>query len=259
MSPSGAAADVMADILRRFEHLPEPCMTTTSPLIIALDYPSLDAALCMADRLDPARCRLKVGKELFTRSGPDVLDALHGRGFEVFLDLKFHDIPNTVAGAVQAAAEQGVWMVNVHACGGERMMAAARERLEQHDLKTLLIAVTVLTSMTQDELNGTGVEGALDAQVERLARLAQNCGLDGVVCSARETAMLKTACGADFLKVTPGIRPSFAQAGDQRRIMTPLEAMQAGSTHLVVGRPVTQAEDPMVALAAIEQELLGEA
>ncbi len=226
-----------------------------SPLIIALDYPSLDAALCMADQLDPTRCRLKVGKELFTRSGPAVLEALHGRGFDVFLDLKFHDIPNTVAGAVQAAAEQGVWMVNVHAGGGRTMMEAAAERLKRHGLTTHLIAVTVLTSTEQSGLQEVGVSGALDEQVERLARLTQQSGLDGVVCSAQEAAHLKQVCGEGFLKVTPGIRPSFAAANDQQRIMTPSEAMRAGSTHLVIGRPVTQATDPMQALAAIEAEL----
>ncbi|MBZ5489066.1 orotidine-5'-phosphate decarboxylase [Halomonas aquamarina] len=226
-----------------------------SPLIIALDYPSLDAALCMADQLDPARCRLKVGKELFTRSGPAVLEALHGRGFDVFLDLKFHDIPNTVAGAVQAAAEQGVWMVNVHAAGGRRMMEAAAERLASNHLTTHLIAVTVLTSTEQSGLQEVGVTGALDEQVERLARLTQQSGLDGVVCSAQEAAHLRKVCGERFLKVTPGIRPSFAAVNDQQRIMTPSEAMRAGSTHLVIGRPVTQATDPMQALAAIEADL----
>ncbi|HSH56757.1 MAG TPA: orotidine-5'-phosphate decarboxylase [Halomonas sp.] len=230
-------------------------MSTDSPLIIALDYPSLDAALCMADRLDPARCRLKVGKELFTRSGPDVVEALHGRGFEVFLDLKFHDIPNTVAGAVEAAAEQGVWMVNVHAAGGRRMMEAARERLERQALGTRLIAVTVLTSMMAEDLAQVGVSVPPAEQVERLALLAQESGMHGVVCSAQESARLQELCGADFLKVTPGIRPSFAQVGDQKRIMTPRDAMAAGSTHLVVGRPVTQAAEPMEALAAIEAEL----
>ncbi|WP_108446626.1 orotidine-5'-phosphate decarboxylase [Halomonas denitrificans] len=230
-------------------------MSTASPLIIALDYASLDAALCMADRLDPSRCRVKVGKELFTRSGPDILEALHGRGFEVFLDLKFHDIPNTVAGAVQAAAEQGVWMVNVHAGGGRRMMEAARERLDRHGLATHLIAVTVLTSMEAEDLAEVGVSVSPADQVERLAVLARDSGMDGVVCSAREASRLTTLCGDDFLKVTPGIRPSFAVAGDQRRVMAPAEAMAAGSTHLVVGRPVTQAEDPMAALAAIEAEL----
>ena len=230
-------------------------MVTDSPLIIALDYPSLDAALCMADQLDPARCRVKVGKELFTRSGPAVLEALHGRGFEVFLDLKFHDIPNTVASAVQAAAEQGVWMVNVHASGGQRMMEAAIQRLEQHRLTTHLIAVTVLTSMGAEDLTDVGVNAPLAEHVERLALLTQQSGLHGVVCSAQESAHLKARCGDAFLKATPGIRPSFAATNDQQRIMTPSEAMRAGSTHLVIGRPVTQAEDPMVALETIEVEL----
>lgn len=235
--------------------LPVP---TASPLIIALDYASLDAALCMADRLDPSRCRLKVGKELFTRSGPDVLDALHGRGFEVFLDLKFHDIPNTVAGAIQAAAEQGVWMANVHAMGGRRMMEAARECLDQRGLTTRLIAVTVLTSMDAADLADVGIAASPADQVERLATLARDCGMDGVVCSAQETSRLQELCGGAFLKVTPGIRPSFARSGDQRRIMTPAAAMAAGSTHLVIGRPVTQAREPMDALTAIEAELADE-
>ncbi|PKG47768.1 MULTISPECIES: orotidine-5'-phosphate decarboxylase [Halomonadaceae] len=230
-------------------------MATESPIIIALDYPSLDAALCMADQLDPARCRVKVGKELFTRSGPAVLEALHGRGFEVFLDLKFHDIPNTVASAVQAAAEQGVWMVNVHASGGQRMMEAAMQRLEQHGLTTYLIAVTVLTSMQAEDLADVGINAPLAEHVERLALLAKQSGLHGVVCSAQESARIKTLCGDSFLKVTPGIRPSFAASNDQQRIMTPSQAIQAGSTHLVIGRPVTQAADPMIALEAIEAEL----
>ncbi|QNI03470.1 orotidine-5'-phosphate decarboxylase [Halomonas sp. SH5A2] len=228
---------------------------TESPLIIALDYPSLDAALCMADQLDPSRCRLKVGKELFTRSGPAVLEALHGRGFDVFLDLKFHDIPNTVASAVEAAAEQGVWMVNLHASGGRAMMEAAATRLAQQRLTTHLIAVTVLTSMQQSDLEEVGVLSSVSDQVMRLAQLAKQSGLHGVVCSAQESAQLASLCGGEFLKVTPGIRPAFAAANDQQRIMTPRDAMQAGSTHLVVGRPVTQAESPMEALKAIEQEL----
>lgn len=231
-------------------------MPSDSPLIIALDYPSLDAALCMADRLDPARCRVKVGKELFARSGPDVLEALHGRGFEVFLDLKFHDIPNTVAGAVQAVAEQGVWMTNVHAGGGRRMMEAARECLDRHALKTHLIAVTVLTSMEREDLVEIGVDNDPLDQVVRLAELAHVSGMAGVVCSAREAARLRALFGEAFLKVTPGIRPTFAAKGDQRRVMTPAQAMGEGSTHLVVGRPVTKAADPMAALTAIERELL---
>ncbi|MFQ3788144.1 orotidine-5'-phosphate decarboxylase [Halomonas sp. A29] len=231
-------------------------MSSDSPLIIALDHPSLDAALCLADRLDPMRCRVKVGKELFTRSGPEVIDALHGRGFEIFLDLKFHDIPNTVAGAVQAAAEQGVWMVNVHASGGRRMMEAARERLDRHGLATHLIAVTVLTSMTESDLADVGIDASPAMHVERLAVLARQCGMDGVVCSAQEAARLGELCGDGFLKVTPGIRPRSTEHGDQRRVMTPAEAMAAGSTHLVIGRPVSQADDPMAALTAIEQELV---
>nr|WP_264477712.1 orotidine-5'-phosphate decarboxylase [Halomonas malpeensis] len=237
------------------DHLKERAVATDSPLIIALDYPSLDQALCMADQLDPTRCRVKVGKELFTRSGPAVLEALHGRGFEVFLDLKFHDIPNTVAGAVEAAAEQGVWMVNVHAAGGGEMMRAAARRLQEKKLATHLIAVTVLTSMTQDVLAGTGVAGALDEQVMRLAALTRQSGLDGVVCSAREAAALKSSLGEAFLKVTPGIRPHFAALNDQERVMTPAKALKEGSTHLVIGRPVTQASDPMAALSAIEAEI----
>lgn len=226
-----------------------------TPLIIALDYSSLDAALCMADQLDPKRCRVKVGKELFTRSGPAVLEALHGRGFEIFLDLKFHDIPNTVAGAVQAAAEQGVWMVNVHASGGRKMMETAAKRLDDHGLSTHLIAVTVLTSMQSEDLHEVGIAATPEEHVLRLAALTQQSGLGGVVCSAQEAAQIKALCGDDFLKVTPGIRPSFAAANDQQRIMTPSDAMRVGSTHLVIGRPVTQAEEPMMALAAIEAEL----
>lgn len=230
-------------------------MSTDTPLIIALDYSSLDAALCMADQLDPKRCRVKVGKELFTRSGPAVLEALHGRGFEIFLDLKFHDIPNTVAGAVQAAAEQGVWMVNVHASGGRKMMEAAAKRLDDHRLNTHLIAVTVLTSMQAEDLHEIGIAVTPEEHVLRLAALTQQSGLGGVVCSAQEAAQIKALCGNDFLKVTPGIRPSFAAANDQQRIMTPSDALNAGSTHLVIGRPVTQAAEPMMALAAIEAEL----
>ncbi|MGQ7242525.1 orotidine-5'-phosphate decarboxylase [Salinicola sp. V024] len=231
--------------------------TTDSPLVIALDYADLPSALQLADALDPARCRVKIGKELFTRVGPAAIEAMHQRGFEVFLDLKFHDIPNTVAGAVEAAADQGVWMVNVHASGGRRMMEASVERLAQRGLKTRLIAVTVLTSMSDDELGETGVQGSAVSQVERLARLTQESGLDGVVCSAQESARLRELCGEGFLKVTPGIRPAAADPGDQRRVMTPEAAMAAGSTHLVIGRAVTQASDPMAALAAIERSLQG--
>lgn len=227
----------------------------SSPLIIALDHASLEAALPLVDQLDPQRCRLKVGKELFVRSGPQALEALHRRGFEVFLDLKFHDIPNTVAAAVHAAADHGVWMVNVHASGGRAMMRAARDVLDSHALNTHLIAVTVLTSMDDEALSETGVARLAGEQALHLAGLARESGMDGVVCSALEAGDVAAQCGHEFLRVTPGIRPAFAQRDDQSRVMTPLEALQAGSTHLVIGRPVTRAEDPMAALVAIEQEL----
>ena len=231
-------------------------MSTDSPLIIALDYPSLDAALCMADQLDPTRCRLKVGKELFTRSGPAVLEALHGRGFDVFLDLKFHDIPNTVAKAVCAAADRGVWMTNVHAAGGRRMMNAAKASLQQRASNMLLMGVTVLTSMDDADLRESGICGSSVAeQVQRLASLTQESGLDGVVCSAHESEVLKQQCGGDFVLVTPGIRPAESSMDDQRRVMTPLDAVSKGSDYLVIGRAITRAVSPVLALQQINQSL----
>lgn len=226
-----------------------------TPIIVALDVPSADQALALADQLDPALCQVKVGKELFTRCGPEVLKALHLRGFEVFLDLKYHDIPNTCAQAVLAAAEQGVWMVNVHASGGRRMMEAAREVLEKNNLPTLLIAVTVLTSMTAEDLAETGITRTLEEQVLHLARLTRDSGLHGVVCSAQESSLLKAELGSEFLKVTPGIRLADSVADDQRRIMTPETALAAGSTHLVIGRPVTRAADPRQTLQDITRLL----
>ena len=243
----------------------------THKIIVALDFPAGASALALADRLDPARCRLKVGKELFTAAGPDLVRALVGRGFEVFLDLKFHDIPNTVAAACRAAAGLGVWMLNVHASGGRRMMTAAREALEALPARNgaadtpqrpLLIAVTVLTSMSADDLAETGIADTPAEQVTRLARLAHACALDGVVCSAQEAASLRAALDAGFRLVTPGIRPAGAAAADQRRVMTPVEALRAGATDLVIGRPITEAGDPLAALAAIQmdiQENLGRA
>ena len=226
-------------------------------IIVALDFPSQDPALALVDQLDPKKCRLKVGKELFTRSGPQLVEALQGRGFEVFLDLKFHDIPNTTSAAVAAAADLGVWMVNVHASGGEKMMAACRERLEPYGKdKPLLIAVTVLTSMTAEDLAGIGIPNSPEAQVSRLATLTRNSGLDGVVCSAQEAPRLKKEQGAEFQLVTPGIRPLTADKGDQQRIMTPTDALKAGSDYLVIGRPITQAPDPLAALEAIHAEVL---
>ncbi|WP_417579681.1 orotidine-5'-phosphate decarboxylase [Nitrincola sp.] len=226
------------------------------PIIVALDFPEQGAALNMADRLDPNSCRVKVGKELFTRAGPTVVEALQSRGFEVFLDLKFHDIPNTTASAVGAAAELGVWMVNVHASGGRRMMQAARERLDkQSNCQTLLIAVTVLTSMEQADLAEIGIAVEPQQQVQRLANLTAECGLDGVVCSAQEASLLRQQLPESFKLVTPGIRPLDADAGDQRRIMTPLEALRQGSNYLVIGRPITRAEDPAARCDQILKEL----
>lgn len=224
-------------------------------IIVALDFPEAAQALALVDRLDPASCRLKVGKEMFTRAGPEFVRLLVARGFSVFLDLKFHDIPNTVARACQAAADLGVWMVNVHALGGRRMMEAAREALAQSGHSTLLIAVTVLTSMTESDLSEVGLEGAAAIHVERLAGLARKAGLDGVVCSAQEAASVRKSQGQDFVLVTPGIRPAGSAVGDQRRVMAPAEAVQAGADYLVVGRPVTGAADPLAVIQAIEVEI----
>ena len=225
-------------------------------IIVALDFADRLEALQLVDQLDPARCRLKVGKEMFTRFGPGFVQALQGRGFEVFLDLKFHDIPNTAAAAVASAAELGVWMVNVHASGGRRMMeACVRELANFGEDRPFLIGVTVLTSLTDSELKEIGWEEGAGATVNRLSSLARESGLDGVVCSAAEAPSLRDAMGADFRLVTPGIRPAFAAQGDQQRVMTPAKAVAAGSDDLVIGRPITRAEDPMAALVAIEQEL----
>lgn len=215
-----------------------------SPIVVALDYPTPKQAIEMAKQLDPSKCRVKVGKELFTASGPVILEQLHKMDFDVFLDLKFHDIPNTCAGAVAAAAELGVWMVNVHASGGERMMNAAAEAIANKNNKPLLIAVTVLTSMEQSDLAGIGLDIEPRQQVERLAKLAKQSGMDGVVSSAQEIELIKNLCGNDFLTVTPGIRPVGSATGDQRRIMTPQEAVNVGGDYLVIGRPITQATNP---------------
>lgn len=222
-------------------------------IVVAMDFHNTADCLAMAERLDPQQCRMKIGKELFTAEGPSVVEALMKRGFDVFLDLKFHDIPNTVAKAVSVAADLGVWMVNVHASGGERMMAAAREAIEQHSgsRKPLLIAVTVLTSMDDSDLHGIGVDRPVREQVMLLAHLAQQNGMDGVVCSAQEAEGLSQAMGSDFCLVTPGIRPADATADDQRRIVTPAQAISNGSHYLVIGRPITQAADPAAACRAI--------
>ncbi len=228
----------------------------TSPILVALDYADQNAALALADQLDPNDCRLKVGKEMFTLNGPDFVRSLHQRGFEVFLDLKFHDIPNTVARAVAAAAELGIWMVNVHASGGTRMMTAAKEALLPYgDDAPILIAVTVLTSMDASDLQGIGITSSPAEYAEHLAKLTKSCGLDGVVCSAHEATRLKASCGQDFKLVTPGIRPAGSAAGDQRRVMTPQEAQAVGVDYMVIGRPITQSENPAQTLRNIRDSL----
>lgn len=230
---------------------------TEPRIIVALDYAAAAPALALAQRLDPARCHLKVGKELFTAAGPTLVERLVAAGFGVFLDLKFHDIPNTVAAACRAAAGLGVWMVNVHALGGRAMLTAAAEAVAAVPRPPRLVAVTVLTSLGAGDLLEVGVRDTPEEAVLRLARLAHDCGLDGVVCSAREAAALRAAHGPGFLLVTPGIRPAWAGAQDQVRIATPAEALRAGASHLVIGRPITQAPDPLAALTRIESEIEG--
>jgi orotidine-5'-phosphate decarboxylase len=224
-------------------------------IIVALDFPDEVSALALVDRLDPRRSRLKVGKELFTRLGPAFLRRLEKRGFDVFLDLKFHDIPNTVAAACAAAADLGVWMVNVHASGGRSMMEAAKNRLAAFERPPLIVAVTVLTSLDADDLAQIGCPGDPLDRVLRLARLAQDAGLDGVVCSPREAARVRGALGPDFLLVTPGVRPAGGEIGDQKRVMTPAEAVVAGADYLVIGRPITAAAEPLRALVDIERNI----
>ncbi|EDF9119659.1 orotidine-5'-phosphate decarboxylase [Salmonella enterica] len=236
------------------------CAITESPVVVALDYHERDKALAFVDKIDPRDCRLKVGKEMFTLFGSQLVRDLQQRGFDVFLDLKFHDIPNTTARAVAAAADLGVWMVNVHASGGARMMAAARDALAPFGKDApLLIAVTVLTSMETCDLRDLGVTLSPAEHAERLARLTQQCGLDGVVCSAQEAVRFKQVFGTAFKLVTPGIRPAGSEAGDQRRIMTPEQALSAGVDYMVIGRPVTQSVDPAQTLKDINASLKREA
>lgn len=231
-------------------------MTPETRIIVALDFSDPVQALDLADRLEPSRCRLKVGKELFTRQGPGVVAGLIERGFDVFLDLKFHDIPNTVAAACEAAADLGVWMINLHASGGRAMMDAARERMAQRREAPLLIAVTVLTSLDADDLADIGCPGEPRDRVLRLALLAQRVGLDGIVCSPREASRVREQLGQPFVLVTPGVRPAGAESADQKRVMTPCDALSAGADYLVIGRPVTAAPDPLLALLSIEREIL---
>lgn len=225
-------------------------------IIVALDFDKKSDALTFVDKVDPNDCYLKVGKEMFTYFGPDFVRELVAKDFKVFLDLKFHDIPNTVAKAVKAAADLGVWMINVHASGGSKMMIKAKEALIPYgDKAPLLIAVTVLTSMKYDDLREVGIHCDPEEQVERLANLANHAGLDGVVSSALEVDIIKATCGNSFLTITPGIRPAGSNTDDQERIMTPKDAIDAGSDYLVIGRPITQAKDPKKVLKEINASI----
>ncbi|MCY7389841.1 MAG: orotidine-5'-phosphate decarboxylase [Burkholderiales bacterium] len=230
-------------------------MLNTKPVIIVLDYPDAKSALDFAAHLDPAACRVKVGKELHTAAGPQMVDALMHRGFDVFLDLKFHDIPNTVASACRVAASQGVWMLNVHASGGSRMMLAACEAVDFASARPLLIGVTVLTSLSDAELPEIGLVGSTADNVLRLAALTKACGLDGVVCSAQEAPSLKVALGGAFQLVTPGIRLEGDSKGDQQRVVTPLDAIKMGADYLVIGRSISHASNPVATLQDINQQL----
>ena len=224
-------------------------------IIIPLDFSSADDALELLEKLDPGSCRVKIGKELFTRTGPQFVNQVINLGFDVFLDLKYHDIPTTVARACAAAADMGVWMINVHALGGKKMMKAARAAISECHKQPLLIAVTVLTSLEASDLQDIGITKSVEEQVLILAGLANQCGLDGVVCSAHEARAIRRVTDGEFILVTPGIRPQHSNRDDQERIMTPADAIRSGSDYLVIGRPITQAADPMEALHAINEEI----
>jgi len=225
-----------------------------SKIIVALDFPDEASTMKLVDRINPDLCRLKIGKELFTRCGPELVKRIVNSGYDVFLDLKYHDIPNTVANACKAAADLGVWMINVHALGGPAMLAAARNALSAAD-SPLLIAVTILTSSSEDDLKAVGINQSAKIMVKQLAQLSKDQGLDGVVCSAQEAAELKTTLGHDFILVTPGIRLPTDDAGDQKRIVSPADAIRQGSDYLVIGRPITQADDPIQKLLTINSEI----
>ena len=227
----------------------------TKPIVVALDYADVSQALALSGQLDSRHCRVKVGKELFVRGGPALVEKLMAQGFDVFLDLKFHDIPHTVAQACKAAAELGVWMVNVHASGGRRMLEAAANSIANSRHRPLLIAVTILTSLDDSELSEIGFQGTAADNALRLAQLSHEVGLDGIVCSSREVSLMRQNIGSQFILVTPGIRPKGSRQDDQRRIMTPVEALQAGSDYLVIGRPITAADSPIGALSAIQTEI----
>jgi len=228
---------------------------SNSRIIVPLDFNTVEQALELVEKLQPDLCRLKVGKELFTITGPVLIEKLISKGFDIFLDLKFHDIPTTVARACAVAADSGVWMVNVHASGGSEMMSLAREEIDKKSHHPLLIGVTILTSMNQEALTEIGIQCSVEEQVMRLAQLTFNAGLDGIVCSAHEVKMLRDNLGEKFKLITPGIRPSSSNNDDQKRVMTPGQAIKAGSDYLVIGRPITRAADPGQALKEISEEI----
>lgn len=227
---------------------------TDSRVIVALDFSDETQAMKLVDQINPALCRLKIGKEMFTRSGPELVKRLVNRGYDVFLDLKYHDIPNTVANACKAAADLGVWMINVHALGGPAMLAAARSALSSPE-SPILIAVTILTSSSHEDLLAVGIDRTPAEMVQRLASIAKGEGINGVVCSARESHSLRSSLGSEFLLVTPGIRLSADNADDQKRVVSPADAIRQGSDYLVIGRPITQAKDPVQKLLTINSEI----
>lgn len=234
-------------------------MTDNKCIIVALDMDDQHQVMTLIDQLDPEQCRLKIGKELFTLYGPDLVRQIQAKGFEVFLDLKFHDIPHTVYKAVRAACSLGVWMLTIHVAGGAEMLRAARQAVQESEHKPILVAVTVLTSLSDEDLMVQGIQRSTEEQVLRLASLAQGCGMDGVVCSAAETQALRKLLSDDFVLVTPGIRPAGDASHDQKRVVTPGQAMLGGSSYLVIGRPITQARHPIQKLQQIYTEISGTA
>ena len=223
-------------------------------VIIPLDL-EYSAAIDMASNFDPSNCRLKIGSQLFTSSGPKIIKELDFKGFEIFLDLKFHDIPNTVYEAVRSAADLGVWMINVHASGGKNMLEASKNALIDFDEPPLLIAVTLLTSLSENSIQEIGLNN-LSEQVLRLAKLSHECELDGVVCASSDTVIIKKEFGKEFITVTPGIRPDQSNLNDQSRVSTPSEAVKNGSDFLVIGRPITESDDPAGALKDIYKQII---
>jgi len=225
-------------------------------VIVALDYKNEEDAMRFVELVNPSLCKLKVGKELFTHTGPNFVSNLIKKGFDVFLDLKFYDIPSTVSKAVAAADDMGVWMTDIHASGGSKMMEEARNTLDKNNSEMLIIAVTVLTSLSRSDLNEVGISFSPEQQVNKLASLAKKSGMDGVVASALEAAELRNSYDDDFILVTPGIRHNLVTTNDQKRIMTPSQAIFSGSNYLVIGRPITQASNPVSALKLVNDEIL---